>query len=188
MPPKPIPTPSANNASTLLPTDGPTKNFSIALVISKKNEEAASVPVSPRALTSGIRLRTFSSWGDSCLTTPLFGSESLPWVKNEENQTNEVKIQFQFDTECADNDQLRAFHSDPGIYFLFSHVNETTIKPVDFLHIDCSFSLIRAHKFTLSRTIYNDSYQVEITVTNSKPIRSLQGLVPLEPMVFSIKL
>lgn len=180
MPPKPNPAAAPANEN---------KNFTVDIIVTKKNTEGTSVPgqISPRGPTSGIRLRTFSSWGENCLTTPIFGSDSLPWVVNPESQVASLVIQYKFDVELTDDDQLRAFHLDPGMYFLFTYITESSIKPVDLFHIDCSLTLMQETNYHLHRSIYDGMYNVEIKISNLKAIKTQESLIALEPIVFSVK-
>jgi hypothetical protein len=150
--------------------------------------------VSPRGVVSGLRLRILSSWAEACCTTPLFGTESMSWVTDEAKKQQIISFSLRFDTNLSEEDNLdllRDFHTDPFIYFFFTSVNETTIKPVDLLSIDCSSLLMKENSnLSLQREITGSSgLNVEISITNLKPIiKSISStLLPLEPITLTMK-
>lgn len=145
--------------------------------------------LSPRAsYTYGIRMRVFSSWTELSTTTPVFGqADSLPWVIDDASNTGSIKLEYKFDCNLPDNDAIRAFHSDPMIYFFFSFVNDTTIKPVEVLSIDCSSFLLKQATLELNRTFYNNEYAIQAKVVNIKPLKTLESLLSLEPLILRIK-
>jgi hypothetical protein len=149
---------------------------------------------SPRAVFGGIRLRIISSWAETCCTTPLFGTESMSWVTDEARKQQIISFSLRFDANLFEEnnlDLLRAFQTDPFVYFFFTSVNETSIKPVDLLSIDCSSLLMKENSnISLQREVIgSNGFIVDISITNLKSIiKSISStLLPLEPIAVTMK-
>eukprot|EP01040_Poterioochromonas_malhamensis_P016012 gene16012-18063_t len=164
------------------------KNITISLIVIKRIvENGSGTVISPRGPgKSNIRCRVISSWAENCLTTPIIGGDGFQWTLQEEEKKYSASYEYKFDAEFPTNEDLKNFHQDPGIYFFFQTVQDTTLKPLDLLYIDCSMLLLESTTVSSERLLGTD-YEVIVKVNNLKPLKPMPDLLPLEPIVLSMK-
>lgn len=164
------------------------KNITISLIVIKRIvENGSETVISPRGPgKSNIRCRVISFWAENCLTTPIIGGDGFQWTLQEEEKKYLASYEYKFDAEFPTNEDLKNFHQDPGIYFFFQTVQDTTLKPLDLLYIDCSMLLLESTTVSSERLLGTD-YEVIVKVNNLKPLKPMPDLLPLEPIVLSMK-
>lgn len=144
-------------------------------------------PPSQPLQTEGLRLRVFSSWTNCSFTTPIFGTkDSPPWAYDADTDRFQISFSFHFDSEIVGEEKLKSFHSNPGIYCVIFHVDSKRLLPVDLIYLDCSGFLVEQSTIKVERTVLND-YQVAILVGNEKPLMKWADLLPLEPVVLTMR-
>lgn len=147
-----------------------------------------SVPPVPLPV-DGLRLRIFSSWCNISVTTPILGTKDSPaWTPDADNDTiKSINFTYQFDAEVTvAHDKLNSFHSDANIYCFAFYVSPVGLKPLGFLVLDCSAFLIDSTTLHLHKSLSED-YSVLFSVSNEKSLLSWEQLIPLEPVVLTIK-
>lgn len=177
------------------------KKITVAVTVSKPFDEKDLLTTDPDGnplppSTHGVRLRTFATWAECAMLSPLFGDRAggLGWRAEEVAETTASPRQkrstssfsFVFGKEVKGIDQIRSFHEDAGLYFVFSHVKEQTIEIANLFHIDCSSFLLYNNEIQLHRKVFGD-YEVDIKLSIEEPLSDWDELLPLEPVVLRLK-
>lgn len=211
MPPKVAPTPAApvgKKVTVAVNVTKPHHDKDLAVT------DADGNPLPPPM--QGVRLRIFASWVDCAMLTPLFGDRNtgLGWkeihnhqhttdnhasvseqkgMEHEEHQASprnkRVSSSFsvQFGKELKEQDQIRHFHDDAALYFVFSYVHEDgKVDIVNIFTIDCSSFLFYTQDLQVHRKVFED-YEVDLKVNIEEPFANWNDMLALQPVVLRLK-
>ncbi len=96
-------------------------------------------------------------------------------------------MQYNFVRDIKDDEGVRNFHDEAGIYFTFQYVDTKTAKIVNLFYVDCSIFLVDCSQpIQLHRRVY-EKYEVDITVSMEETFKTWNDLLPLNPLVIRLK-
>jgi hypothetical protein len=203
MPPKvapPVVGPAGSSAATASGT-----SITVKVRVFKPMDHEGGVE---QPATKGIRLRAFTTWprSHSAVTTPIFGelNGSMAWTPATVVDNNEVDssgatrianhtdklvstVEYSFRKEINGQEELRDFHQNSGIYFVFSRLDGSRVELVNAFHVDCGVFLVdSAQSLTLCRHVHG-RYDTEITVSIEHPLMGWKDLLALQPVLLRLK-
>jgi hypothetical protein len=134
---------------------------------------------------------TSSSRSPSQANSPTKPSNEDETATGDSNSSRSSRLvstmQYSFAREIKDNDAIRAFHEESGIYFTFQYVDTTSLKIVNLFYIDLSCFLVDCHQpIQLHRKVY-EKYEVDITIAMEETFQTWNDLLLLNPVMLRLK-